>query len=192
MRTTHRTILLAGLLLAAANTVLAASWGVPDLMALLSQKKTGSATYVEKKYISALNQPLESSGVLAFAAPDHLEKRTLAPKPESLVLDGNTLVVQRANGRRISVNLSDRPEVAAFVESIRATLTGDRGALERYYATSLKGTADAWQLTLTPIQPNMQKVIRQIRIAGLRAQVKSIEFQQADGDHSEMDITTIK
>jgi outer membrane lipoprotein-sorting protein len=178
------------LLMTVANMTFAADLGIPDLMQMLGQRKTGTATFIEKKYIAMLDQPLESSGELAFSAPDHLEKRTLKPKPESVVLDGNKLVLERADGRRMTVSLTDRPEVAAFVESIRATLTGDRTALEHYYTTGIRGSAEQWQLTLTPVQSRMLKVIRQIRIAGQHDQVKSIEFMQADGDHSIMDITS--
>lgn len=182
---------LAGLVLAlAAGAGQAAQLSVADLMQMLGQQKSGTATFVEKKYIAMLSQPLESSGELSFTAPDRLEKRTLKPKPEAAVLEGDKLILERGDGRKMTVALSDRPEVAAFVESIRATLSGDRGALERFYTLALSGSAEQWQLSLTPIQPLMQKVISQIRIAGKQAQVRSIEFVQADGDRSEMLITS--
>ncbi|WP_051002151.1 LolA-related protein [Pseudogulbenkiania sp. NH8B] len=182
---------LAGLaVLLTAGLCQAAELSVADLMQMLGQKKSGTATFVEKKYIAMLKQPLESSGELAFTAPDRLEKRTLKPKAESVLLEGNKLTLERSDGRKMTVALSDRPEVAAFVESIRATLSGDRGGLERFYTLALSGDAEQWKLNLTPIQPRMQKVISQIRIAGKQAQVKTIEFQQADGDRSEMAITS--
>ncbi|MBV8464780.1 MAG: outer membrane lipoprotein carrier protein LolA [Burkholderiales bacterium] len=182
---------LAAALMLAGNLAHAADWGVADLMQALSQQKSGKATFVEKKYIAMLDQPLEASGELSFTAPDRLEKRTLKPKPEALVLDGDKLLVERSNGRKLTVSLADRPEVAAFVESIRATLAGDRTALERFYAIALSGNAEQWQLVLTPTQPRMLKVISQVRIAGTRAAVKTVEFLQADGDHSEMTITGV-
>lgn len=181
---------LAGLFVVlSAGSLHAADFSLTDLMQQLGQKKSGTATFVEKKYIAMLKQPLESSGELAFTAPDRLEKRTLKPKAEAVLLEGNKLTLERSDGRKMSVNLSDRPEVSAFVESIRATLSGDRSALERFYTPSLSGGSDEWQLKLTPLQTRMQKVISQIRIAGSRAQVKTIEFLQADGDRSEMTIT---
>lgn len=178
--------LLASLLLLGANAVHAASWNVAELMQMLGQQKSGKATFVEKKYIAMLEQPLESSGELSFTAPDRLEKRTVKPRPESLTLEGDRLLVERSNGRRMTVSLSERPEVAAFVESIRATLAGERSALERFYSLSLTGQAANWQLVLTPTQPRMAQIISQIRIGGVQAAVRTIEFQQADGDRSEM------
>lgn len=182
--------LLGIMLLLTTTLTSAADIGVKDLMQMLGQKKSGTATFVEKKYIAMLNQPLESSGELSFTAPDKLEKRTLRPKPEAVTMLGDKLLLERSDGRKISVSLSDRPEVSAFVESIRATLSGDRSALERYYTVSLRGSSEQWQLSLTPIQPRMQKIINLIRIGGSRALVKNIAFFQADGDRSEMIITS--
>ena len=134
------------------------------------------------------SRPLESAGELSFTAPDRLEKRITKPKSEAVVLDGDKLLIERSNGRKLTMSLSERPEVSGFVESIRATLLGDRAALERFYAISLSGAAEQWQLSLTPLQPQMLKIISEIRIAGARDAIATIEFLQADGDRSIMTI----
>jgi hypothetical protein len=186
-------VLLSGLLALVADPVRAsadpAQWNIADLMSLLSQQKTRKATFVEKKYIAALEQPLESSGELSFSAPDRLEKRITKPRPEAVALEGDNVLIERSNGRKLRLALSERPEVSGFVESIRSTLTGDRSALERFYAMKLTGAAEQWQLSLTPLQPQMLKIISEIRIAGARDVVATIEFMQADGDRSVMTIT---
>lgn len=181
--------LLACLMALSAHSAHAAEWEVSDLMNLLSQQKTRKAFFVEKKYIAALDRPLESSGELSFTAPDRLEKRITKPKPEAVALEGDKVLIERSNGRKLRLSLSERPEVSGFVESIRSTLTGDRSALERFYALKLTGTAEQWQLSLVPLQPQMLKIINEIRIAGARDVIATIEFMQADGDHSIMTIT---
>jgi hypothetical protein len=105
---------------------MAGELNLPDLMQLLAQHKSGKASFIEKKYIGILEKPVESSGELAFTAPDKLEKRTLKPKSESLVLEGDNLTVDQPDRRRLTVSLQDHPEIAAFVQSIRGTLAGDR------------------------------------------------------------------
>jgi hypothetical protein len=169
-----------------ASLAQANDWQVTDLMQLLSESKTGKAIFVEKKYISIIDRPIESSGELAFTAPDKLEKRTLKPKPEALILEGDKLTIDQPGKRHLTVGLQDHPEVAAFVESIRATLAGDRSALEKFYALELTGSAEQWQLVLTPRQERMLKIISRIRIGGAYADVKNIDFFQGDGDRSEM------
>jgi len=168
----------------------AADWGIDQLMHGLAQIHSGHARFVEKKFISMLDEPIESSGELLYIAPDHLEQRTLKPKPESMTVDGDTLVIARG-GRERRVQLEDYPELAAFIDSIRGTLAGDRKALERNYHLSLEGSADQWTLQLVPAHERMQAVVRRIRITGVRYSVRSIEITRTDGDHSLMRIEEV-
>lgn len=163
----------------------AAGLDVDQLMQGLAQVRSGQASFVEKKYIAMLDKPVESSGELFYSAPDRLEKRTLKPKPESMVLDGGTLVIERGRQKH-SLQLQDYPELAAVIDSIRATLAGDRKALERSYRLSLEGGAERWTLQLLPSDEKMQAIIKHIRIAGAQQSVNSIEIIRADGDRSLM------
>jgi len=162
-----------------------AAWDLQQLMDSLAQHKSGRATFVETKHIAMLDKPVESSGELVFVAPDRLEKRTLRPKPESMIVNGDALTLERGSQKR-QMQLQAYPELAAFIDSIRGTLAGDRKALERSYRLSLDGSADGWNLQLVPMDEKMKAVVQRIRIAGVRDQVKSIEITQADGDSSLM------
>ena len=169
----------------------AQAWGLPDLMQMLARHKVANATFTEKKFIALMDQPLESAGELSYTAPDKLEKRTLTPKRETMILDGDQLSIQRAGRRRMSVSLQSRPEAAAFVESVRGTMSGDLNALQKYYTLELTGRADAWKLSLVPTQPGMLKIMSRIRIEGTQDALTLIVFDQADGDHSEMRIVAV-
>ena len=162
-----------------------AAWDLQQLMDSLAQTKSGRATFVETKRIALLDRPVESSGELLFTAPDRLEKRTLKPRPESMIVAGGELMVERGS-RRMRVQLQSQPQLAALIESIRGTLAGDRAALERSYRLSLEGTADNWALLLAPLDEKMQAVIRQIKISGTGDRVRTVEIAQADGDSSTM------
>ena len=120
-----------------------------QLMDALAQNKSGRATFVETKHIAMLDRPVVSSGELLYTAPDRLEKRTLKPKPESMIVQGSELVIERG-GRNYRVQLDAQPQLAAFIDSIRGTLAGDRKALERNYRLSLEGTPQDWVLRLVP------------------------------------------
>jgi len=173
------------------STLLAEDWKLPDLMQLLAQHKSGQAVFVEKKYIALLDKPVLSSGELSFNAPDRLEKRTLKPKPESLLLEGDKLTVSRADKRALSINLQEYPEVASIVSSIRGTLLGDLAALEKSFQLSLSGSANQWLLVLVPLDSSVAKTMQRIRIRGNGADIQAIHFEQADGDRSEMLISKI-
>jgi len=163
----------------------AADWDIDRLMRDLAQTRSGRASFVEKKSIAMLDKPVESSGELFYTAPDHLEKRTLKPKAESMTVDADTLIIERGRQKH-RLQLQDYPELAAFIDSIRGTLAGDRKALERNYRLSLDGTVERWTLQLLPLDEKMQAVVKRIRIAGVRDAVRSIEIIQADGDSSLM------
>lgn len=190
------TRLLVAALLAAASllhgpqAVAAEAWTVAQLMQALGKHRSGQATFLERKYLAVLDQPVESSGELRFQAPDRLEKITLKPRPESLVLEGNNLSVTRGK-KQFNVRLSDYGEVAGFIDSIRATLAGDRNTLERTYALHLAGNAERWTLTLLPRDTRMAEVVTRINIAGTRGLLREIEILQADGDRSVMEIVAM-
>ena len=165
----------------------AAEWDLEQLMRSLSQTRSGRASFVEKKSIAMLDKPVESSGELFFTAPDRLEKRTFKPRPESMIVNGDELLIERGR-HKYQLQLQGYPELAAFLNSIRGTLAGDRKALERSYRLSLDGNAERWNLLLLPLDEKMLKVIKRILISGVRDQVRSIEITQADGDSSLMTI----
>jgi outer membrane lipoprotein-sorting protein len=170
-----------------------AGFSVEQLMQRLAQVKSSRATFVERKHLRILNAPLELTGTLVYTAPGYLEKHTLKPKPESLVLDRDTLTFEdKARKRRRVLRLQEYPVIWAFVESIRSTLAGDLESLRRFYRVSLEGTEADWRLTLDPREAAFQRVVQQIRIAGSRTSIRSIEISEAEGDHSVMTITEEK
>ena len=165
----------------------AGQWTLDRLMSTLAQNKSGHASFVETKYIAIADKPIESTGELSFVAPDHLEKVTVNPKPERLVVDGDKLTVER-NQRKYTVSLAHYPELEAFIESIRATLAGNRYVLEQLYKVSIDGHGDDWTLTLTPLDSRMLKTVRTIKLDGVRDVLRTVVIEQADGDHSVMQL----
>jgi hypothetical protein len=146
------------------------------------------ARFVERKYLKILDRPLELSGTLEYRAPDHLERRTLTPRPESFVVDGDRLRLEDARGRKRNFALQDNPVLWAFVESIRSTLKGDLAQLERFYDVALDGGPRAWRLSLTPKQPRMSALISRISIGGSSGRIDTVEIHEAQGDRSIMTV----
>jgi Outer membrane lipoprotein carrier protein LolA-like len=168
----------------------AADWGVADLMRSLAQVKEARGRFVERRDLAALTAPLRSSGTLVYVAPGHLEKQTTKPAPESLVLDGDRLTIGKIEGgpKRV-LNLPDYPVLWAFVESIRSTLAGDLGTLNRFYRVELGGRESQWRLVLVPIEPKMREFVREIRIDGRRDRIDTISVFESGGDRSTLTIT---
>lgn len=191
MRALARAGAVACLFVAAAAAHAAASaepWDVGQLMATLAAVRTSEARFVERKTLSLLDIPLESSGTLSWRAPDRLEKHTLEPREEHMLLEGDRLVVEVAGKPRQELGVQAYPVVRAFIESIRSTLAGDLVTLEKFYRVRLEGRPGAWTLVLVPRESRMRGFISEIRIRGAR-RIASIEIWEANGDRSLMTIT---
>jgi len=174
----------------AADSGDAAGWDIKRLMQELGQVKTAHARFVERKHLAILSAPLEATGTLLYTAPARLEKHTLTPRQESLVLEGDRLTLEnKERNQRRTFALQDQPVIWAFVESIRSTLAGDLATLTRFYEASLDGSARRWRLTLKPSDPTMQDVVSEIRISGDRNWINAIEIIETSGDRSVMTIT---
>ena len=163
----------------------AADWGVAALFEQLAKNRPERTTFSEKKYLSLLDKPVESSGELSFTPPDRMEKKTLKPRPETVVVDRETVTLERG-GKRHTLRLRENPSMAVLVESIRGTLAGDLAALTRTYSVALDGPQSRWRLVLRPLDPSLGTMVERVEIAGSQARVTTVEIFQADGDRSVM------
>lgn len=153
----------------------------------LAQVRSSTARFVERKELAILSVPLDSSGTLRYEAPDRLEKRTLKPREEVLLLDGERLTFE-SRGQRRMFSLREQPLIGAFVEAIRSTLAGDLATIRRHYKVGFEGTRDRWRLTLVPSEPAMLNVVTEITVSGGGTRIGTIEIFEENGDRSVMTI----
>jgi hypothetical protein len=183
-----RAVLLLATAAGAMSTAGAAAEGdgsLDGLMSLLAKRQHGHVEFVEQQFLKILDHPLESSGEMRYDAPDRLEKRTLAPRQETLTLSGGILSVDRGKSHRV-VDLHAYPEAQPFIESVRATLAGDRSALEKLFTLDFNGSLAKWTLTLVPKDSKVKRSVAQVRIDGAQDQLLKVEIRQSDGDRSLM------
>ncbi len=178
---------LAGALLALASWPAAAQWTVNELMAALAARGNADATFTERRYVPILDAPVQSSGTLRFVAPDRLEKHTLQPRAESLVLAGDQLTLQQGQRTR-RLALTDLPDSGLAINSLRGTMAGDLASLRRGWTVTLHGEQRIWTLSLTPVSQPVAQYIEAVLIEGRQDQIDSIEIRQADGVRSVMQI----
>jgi hypothetical protein len=158
-----------------------------ELLKLLAGRRHEHVTFTEVQQLAILDRPLHSSGELLYDAPERLEKRTLEPRREDLVLEHGMLSVERDHHRR-SVALRDFPQAVPFVESLRATLAGDRAALARYFTVQFSGTLGRWTLELTPSDATLKRSVERILITGETDRIRTVQIRQSDGDTSTLTI----
>ena len=167
----------------------AADWSLIALMEGRQTIRAETAHFSETKTSHLLTRPIKATGTLTYAAPDKLEKITLAPTPETIRLDGETLTGIRADGEEFSLDIGSQSEVASLVEGIRSTLAGDLITLRRHYEIGFDGAREHWRLDLEPRNGRVRGKVERISVSGSGLQIGVIEVFETDGDHSEMTIS---
>ena len=181
---TRRALLLAALTLISAP-LRAQADQLDQLMALFAARRHGRASFIEQQFLHVLKRPVESRGELIYDAPNHLEKRTIEPRVETLTIDGDSLITERGGHRHV-VNLRDYPQIQPFAAALCATLGGDRAQLQRSFHLDLSGDVNRWTLSLTPLEARAASLVREIAISGAGDDLLRVDILQADGDRSLM------
>lgn len=155
------------------------------LTGLLAQRRAAEARFTEERHVTGFDSPLRASGTLSFTAPDRFVRQVLEPRPESMSVQGNTIVLRRG-GRSRQMTLDAVPELTALVEAMRGTLNGDAALLQRHFDTRVEGDAGRWTLTLLPRDARLAAQVREMQIAGQAGEIRSVGLWMTNGDHSLM------
>jgi hypothetical protein len=100
------------------------------------------------------------------------------PAATGLPLTANGIARRDTNGWQLLPNKSAGAEQNRL---FLAVLQGDSSGLQRDFELALSGTAQQWQLTLTPRSMLLKQVFQQINIDG-GTLVQTIELLETQGD----------
>ncbi len=140
--------------------------------------------------MAMLATPLVLSGTLVYEKPAKIERHVRTPFDEKFSVNGDTLTIEtRKQDQTRTLLLSSQPVLRAFVESIRATLAGDRATLTRFFRVRLDGSRAHWTLHLVPAGTDMASYVVVIRVSGSDNRISTIEVEETGGDRS---LTNIK
>jgi hypothetical protein len=167
----------------------AGEFSLETLMHTLAEVRSIDAAFRETKEVEILNEPVILTGILRYRAPDYVKKQVLLPHRESIEINAQELYIDSPETGQRRLRLADYPAIAAFVESFRATLSGDLGSLKRYYHVALDGRLEDWRLRLRPIEKAMAEQVKAVVIRGRQARVLSIDTREVGGGRSVMTIT---
>lgn len=158
---------------------------LPELMRALQSQPRQVTKFVETRRLMLLSDTLTMRGELEFRAPDYLRRVQREPRHEAFEVEGGVVTVTRPEEPPQRLSLAEHPPLAAFIESIRATLAGELAALERYYRVRLYGEADSWRLVLHPRPGPLVGHIDSVTLYGEQAELTRMEIIEASGDRSE-------
>jgi len=134
--------------------------------------------FIQEKHLRALPQPLISRGSFVLAKNHGLLWLLKTPLQQDYRITAKGTARRDTNGWQLLPNKSAGAEQNRL---FLAVLQGDSSGLQRDFELALSGTAQQWQLTLTPRSVLLKQVFKQINIDG-GALVQSIELLETQGD----------
>jgi hypothetical protein len=158
-------------------------------MQMLASVPASNASFTEVKILAMLNRPMRSTGRLLYRRPAHLEKITLEPQAESLVVDGDRLTLTEVGAAPRVIDLNGEPVIHALVDAVRGTLAGDAAVLRRSYAVAMEGTLANWRLTLVPSDARVARVVVSTTVEGNGTALRTVLTTQSNGDEMRMTIS---
>ena len=164
----------------------AASTGAmpPDPLQLvrsLAQKPPTRTPFAEARFSPLLDQPLLLSGTLGWEGGQRLRRDVAEPYVESTVIaDGEVALTRAGHGTR-HFSLDRAPPLKALLQSMVAVLSGDPAQLEGVFNARVEGSAQAWTLTLTPVQPALKLSLSHLRLEGGPHTLYCLETAEAKG-----------
>jgi outer membrane lipoprotein-sorting protein len=190
------TVMACMLLMPVANAA-GKSWTVKRLMWELSQISYARLNFVETRQSMFLSTDMVIEGNILYRAPDYIEKVTVSPMSEKIVVDGDTMLVEKLVYSRDNeavvetkhYSIESHPVLKATVGSIRYILAGNSEMLGEYYEMSISGQCENWTLELTPRTVEISDYAQKIILSGNESSILRYVTIQADGDESVMTLT---
>ncbi|MBE1276905.1 outer membrane lipoprotein carrier protein LolA [Enterovibrio baiacu] len=161
-----------------------------DLQTRLSAHDITRGDFTQTRHLAMLDMPLVSQGAFLLSQHHGLLWQQTTPFPLSLVLTGTTLT-QRIPGQADNiVNADDNPMVFYFSRLFLSLFQGDTDALAAQFDLQLTGSTEKWKLVLTPKQPPLSQVFKEITLQGAE-HIDILTLHEVRGDHSDIRFTNV-
>jgi outer membrane lipoprotein-sorting protein len=179
-------------LLVAAAPVQAANGNqalVSQVTSRLAQIKGVRAQFTQTQTLSAMKQPLVSTGTLVFLRDRGVIWRVDTPYAATFVITDAGVAEVDANGKRIRTKSAQGVRgVAQVSKMMRAVFGGDLSALYSQFDVDAQGSASDWSLGLKPNQPQLAQAIKGLHMTG-GAFLCSLLIDLSNGDVTRIELT---
>ncbi len=165
-------------LLLASTAQLALAFDLDQLSEQLGEPEVVRGSFIQEKHLRALPQPLTSRGTFVLAKDHGLLWLLQRPLQQDYRIDAQGIARRSEHGWQF---VAQQSATAQQNRLFLAVLKGDSSGLRQDFELSLSGTAEDWQLDLTPRSVLLKQVFKAIVINGGEL-VQRIELQETQGD----------
>jgi outer membrane lipoprotein-sorting protein len=162
-----------------------------ELMERFATIEVSRVAFTEVKSLSILESTLEQSGVLFYSAPATVVREIRQPLAETYTITGDKMHIVKGDSDE-QIDLDTAPQLRAFVESFRATLSGDVERLTEHYDVDFVVDASTWHLNLRPRSRRLARFVESVVFTGEDARIDEIDINEANDDWSRMYLTPLE
>ena len=160
---------------------------VSQIAGHLAQARGVRAQFTQTQTLSAMKQPLVSTGSLVFFRERGVIWQIDTPYKATYVITDSGVSEVNANGQRLSTNAGNGVRgVAQVSRMMRAMLGGDLSALYAQFDVHAAGTPAQWRMQLTPNQPQLAQSIKGLEMSG-GEYLQALRITLANGDVTRID-----
>ena len=172
------------------------NWDIKFLMKRLSEVKTAKLEFAETKRSILLFTDTTLKGEIEYRAPHYIEKITLFPFHERVIIDENSMVIEQfpSMGRQQEIILKhiyeveSYPALKAAVDGVRYMLSGNYAELIKNYEFNLSGNSADWEILLTPKSDELLSHVKNIYLYGHNIHITKIVTTKPDGDRTVLEL----
>lgn len=155
---------------------------VSQVTARLTKSNGVRARFTQTQTLSAMKQPLVSTGSIVFMRDRGVLWHIDTPYQTTYVITDSAVNQVDANGRRVASNSGNGVRgVAQVSKMMRAMLGGDLSGLYSQFSVRADGTPDQWHMMLTPAQPQIAQSIKGLQMDG-GDYLQTLRITLANGD----------
>lgn len=149
----------------------------------LAQPEVLRGEFEQNKQVSGFKKPLVSRGDFLAARDMGVLWRTKTPFASVLKLSRDEIVAKQDGAVAFRLSASKEPSVRMINGLLFALMNGDVSSLGELFKIDGSVNGKSWQLTLTPKQATLGKIMRKIELSGDQF-VRRILLDEANNDQT--------
>ena len=150
----------------------------------LQRELPARTAYTEVRFSQMYDRAVIARGELEYLGPGKLGKRVDSPYKEITTIADGEVTIQRGSRAPRRISLDRIPELEGFLRGFSALLGGDVAALQRDFEVQGSGSAEHWQLRLSPRDKRLKARIEALQVDGAGSKARCFSIIDADADVS--------
>ena len=150
----------------------------------LQRELPARTAYTEVRFSQMYDRAVIARGELEYLGPGKLGKRVDSPYKEITTIADGEVTIQRGSRAPPRRSRAGQPAGGGLRRRVSALLGGDVAALQRDFEVQGSGSAEHWQLRLSPRDKRLKARIEALQVDGAGSKARCFSIIDADADVS--------